>query len=322
MKITKLSNNFTPLNQGVYFDIDTEDNTPTTLMVEIIDTSTAEVIATQQLREVTSAKVNIAPYLPRFEDYNPVQNCCTSLSEVPYAQYNIRVEDIESESVTVSVNKIEMGEVPIILTAMPLSRRITRGECDEVLVLTDCDCNISAKITSDTGEQLYIEHYSEMGATRLAISTADFGTDIQTLDIVLYCEGEMFGTLHYSVVPALKSATRLAWLSDKGSIEQYTFPISHKANRAVERRDIVTSEGVKTAHCRTRHNNSLASRFEPAATIAALAQIISATKVWVVDGVEARGVEVTSHTIEQDIFGTPESICIDISTLNEEEVVW
>lgn len=322
MKITKLSKNFTPLNKGIYIGIDTESDTPTTLTVEIIDSSTTEVIATQQLREVTSAKVNIAPYLPRFEEYKPMQNCCTSLVEVPCARYSICVEGIESESVTVSVNEVEMGEATIILTAMPMSRRISLGECDEVLMLTDCNSNIRAEITSDTGEQLYIEHYSEMGATRLIISTEDFGTDIHTLDIALYCEDEIFGTLHYSVVPALKSATRLAWLSDKGSIEQYTFPISHKANRVVERKSIVTSEGVKTAHCRTRHNNSLASRFEPAATVAALAQIISATKVWVVDGVEAKGVEVTSHTIEQDIFGTPESICIDISTLNEEEVVW
>ena len=81
MKITKLSKNFTPLNKGIYFGIDTESDTPTTLTVEIIDSSTTEVIATQQLREVTSAKVNIAPYLPRFEEYKPMQNCCTSRDE-------------------------------------------------------------------------------------------------------------------------------------------------------------------------------------------------------------------------------------------------
>ena len=63
MKITKLSDNFTPIHKGIYFGIETEESAPTNLEVEIIDSSTSEIVATQQLREVTSATINIAPYL-------------------------------------------------------------------------------------------------------------------------------------------------------------------------------------------------------------------------------------------------------------------
>lgn len=322
MKITKLSNNFAPRHKGIFFGIDTEGTTPTNFVVEIIDADTAEVVATQQLREVTSAEVNIAPYLPRFEEYQPAPALYTTISDTPYARYKIRVGEVESEAVIVSVNRIEAGEVPTIITAMPNRRRIYRGECDEVLIITDGGKSISAEITSDTGEQLHIEHYVATGAGTLTLSTEDFGADIKSLEITLYCEDEVFGRLHYSVKSAPKTATRLAWLSDAGSIERYTFPVSHKVERSVERKTALSPEGVQTTLCRTKLCQSLSSQFEPSATIKALAEIASSTKVWVESQEGLKSVEVMSHSIEQNLFGESDCVCLDICTLNREDSLW
>lgn len=322
MKITKLSNDFTPIRKGIYFNIDTEGTTPTNLVVEVIDSSTLEVVATQQLREVTSAKVNIAPYLPRFEEYKPMQKFCTAISGAPCAHYKIRVDSVESEVITISVNNIEVEETPTIISTMPNSRRISHGECDEVLIITGEGRDITAEITADTGEQITLEHHATTGTNILTISTEDFGTNIHTLEIVLRCDGEAFGSLRYHVTPPLKTATRLAWLSDKGTIERYSFPVSHKAKRSVERSAIHTIDGVQTTQCRTKQTLSLISRFESSATIEALAQIISSTKVWRVCGDKLERVEVVTSASEQNLFGEPDCICIDISTLNEEERIW
>lgn len=322
MKILKLSNDFTPIRKGIYFNIDTEDTTPTNLIVEIIDSSTSEVIATQQLREVTSAKVNIAPYLTKFEEHKPMQNFCTSILSAPCAHYNVRVDGVESEEVVVSVNNVESEETPTIISTMPNSRRISRGESDEVLIFSESGIDIGVEITADTGEVFNLEHRTTSGANILTISTEDFGANTHTLEVVLYCDGEIFGSLHYQVSPPLKTATRLAWLSDKGSIERYSFPVSHKLNRSVERNTVLTTDGIQTSHCRTKEVLSLISRYEPSATIAALAQILSSKKVWREHCGKLERVKVETHTIEHNLFGEPDCAHIDICTLNEEERVW
>lgn len=322
MKITKLSNNFTPLRKGIFFNIDTEGSEPQNILVEIIDSTTSEVIATQQLREITSARVNIAPYLAQFEDNRPMQSFCIAFSEAPSAHYKVRVDSVESEVVTVSVNNIEVGYVPAIISTMPNSRRISHGECDEVLIISEVGRKIYAEITADTGEQLCIEHLATSGANILAISTEDFGADIHTLEVVLYCEDEVFGSLHYLVYPPIKTATRLAWLSDNGSIERYSFPVTHKVKSEIEKRTIITTEGVQATQCRTTQRLSLASRFEPSDTITAIAQIASSTRVWRERGSGLERVEVTTHSVEQNLFDKPDCLCVDICTLNEEERVW
>lgn len=322
MKITKLSNDFAPIHKGIYFDINTEESVPTNILVEIINSSTSEIVATQQLRGVSSAKVNIAPYLPRFEEYKPMQNCCSTLSEAPCARYKVRINEIESEEIVVSVNTVEVEGEPTIITAMPQLRQISHGEYDELLIITGGNKNIYAEVTSDTGEQLHIEHYSATGASRLTLHTEDFGSDIHTLDITLFCNGELFGSLHYTMVSPLKTATRLVWLSEKGSFERYTFPVSHKVQHLVEKGAVATSEGVQATHCNTKQTYSLLSRIEPNATTACLARIISAPKVWIEYHDALESVEVVTHTIEQNLFDTPNCICIDICTLKEEEHTW
>ena len=322
MKITKLSNDYDPIRKGIYFNIDTEESEPTTIIVEIVDASTAEVVATQQLREVVSANVNIAPYLPKFEERKPVQKLRTAISGAPCAHYKVIVNGIESEVVTVSVNNIEAVDMPTIISTMPDTRRISRDESDEVLILSGEGRDILVEITADNGEQLNLEHITTTGANILTISAEDFGANLHSLKVVIYCEGEKFGSLRYVVSPPIKTATRLAWLSDKGSIERYSFPVSHKVKHSAEKSTILTTEGVQTTKCRTKQVLSLASRFEPSDTITALAQIASSTKVWRECGGELESVEVVTPSIEQNIFGTPDSIYIDICTLNEEERVW
>ena len=322
MKITKLSDNFTPIDKGIYFGIETEESAPTNLEVEIIDSSTSEIVATQQLREVTSATINIAPYLSRFEEYEPMQDCCTSISDAPCARYKVRINSIESEEIIVSVNSIEVGEGATMITSMPRNRRISHGESDEILIVTDCGESVYAEITANTGTQLHLEHHTTTGVSRLLLATKEFDSNVKTLDISLYCAGKIFGTLRYYVTPPIKTATRLAWLSESGSIEQYSFPLSNKTSRKVEKQTIYTSKGVETVQCRTQEVLSLASRFEPSATIEAISQIVSSTRVWRESNGQLERVEVLTHSIEQDLFGKPGSINIEICALNKEEKVW
>lgn len=318
MKLNKLSANFTPLNEGIIFSINTENEVPTNLIVEIIDAKSNEIVATQQLHNATTATVNIAPYIACFSGYAPTSLRQTAFMEAPTATYKIRINDIESEAVVVSVNRTKIDTKPTGITALPLSRRITRHANDELMIVSEAGKTIYAEIVADNGETLHFEYTPTTEASILAISPDDFDSVVKTFDVALYCEGEAFCTLHYSITTPLKTATRLAWISDNGTIERYTFPVSHKAKRSAEKRTITTQEGVVAARCNAKQTTSLCSRFESRATIEALAQIASAPKVWIEQGEGWRLVEVIELQTEYNLFDEPSHLHLDICLWKKE----
>ena len=182
--------------------------------------------------------------------------------------------------------------------------------------------SISAEIITNTGETLHLEYLPTTEISLLAISIDDFDSDIASLDITLYCEKEEFGKLHYTVVPPLKNATRLAWLSECGTIEQYTFPISHKVKYATEKQSVLTNDGICSAHHKTKQTTSLCSRFESRAVIEALAKIICAPKVWAKHEKGYELVEVATTNIEHDLFGQPDFIHLDICLWQKGVALW
>lgn len=318
MKITKISDNFTPMHEGILFGIDSENETPADIIVEIIEVATGEVVGSQRLRDTTSATINIAPYMARLERYAPTLPNHTTFAEAPIATYRIRIGNIESEDIVVSVNRRKIDSKPSIVTSFPDTRRIARGDSDELLIVTEEGKTIYAEIVADTGELLHIEHLSLSGASTLAISSNDFETEIHSLDITLYCEGEEFGSLHYTVVSPLKTATRLAWISDCGAIERYSFPSSHKVKRSADKQIVATKEGVVVAQCRAKQTISLCSRIEPRATIETLAQIASSPRVWIEQNGVWHLVEVVTPQVEYNLFGEPSFLRLDICLWQKE----
>lgn len=318
MRITKLSDNFTPLNEGILFEIDSENETPTDIIVEIVEVATGEVVGTQLLRNTTSTTINIAPYMTRLDGYAPTSPDHTTFIEAPTASYRVRVDSIESAEVVVSVNRCRMDSKPSIATSLPSRRRIARGESDELLIVAESRQSLYAEITADTGESLHIEHLTLSGASTLAISTNDFETEINSLDITLYCEGKEFGSLHYAITKPIKTATRVAWLSECGAIERYSFPSAHRVKCCADKQTIVTKKGVVAAQSRVKRTISLCSRIEPRATIEGLSQLVSSPKVWVEQSGDWHLVEVITPQIEKNFLGEPSFLHLDICLWEKE----
>ena len=319
MRLEKLSNNFTPLRQGLFFGIETEEAAPTNVLVEIIDDVTEEIVATQQLRGITAGEVNIAPYIPVSGGYSPAITPHSHLREAPVATYRIRVGEVESAPITVSVNNELPATLPAIISAMPHSRTISRNESDELLLLGEEGAIYTARIVADTGEVLSLETTSVTGATILSISTEDFGTDIRTLDLELSCEGVSLGSLHYTLRPRYNSSVRVAWLSHKGSTERYTFPVTSKVQCASQRGVVEKLDKQQVASISSVCDITLVSRYESHDTIQALAEIICSPKVWMEEGGVWSEVVVTSPTLDYNLFGELDSMSINIRKWSNKE---
>ena len=321
MKIERISRDFTPLCEGILYNIETESEEPTDIEVEVIEMATGEVVATKLLRNTARATINIAPYMEILAEYAPSSHQQTSLAEAPTAAYKIRIGDIESEEVVVSVNRCKIGSTPCVVTSFPISRQLRQGESDEVLIVAGRGKTIYTEIVADTGEVLYLEHLTSSGAATLTIVADDFESAVGSFDVATRCEGKTLASLHYEVKPPLKTVTRMAWLSECGAIEQYSFPVTYKAKLHTKRQTFATAEGF-AAQGQTRQQISLCSRLEPRATIEALAQIASSPKAWVENEGKWHSVEVITPEVEYNLFGEPSFIHLDICLWQREVGLW
>lgn len=320
MKLRKISSDFTPLHQGLLFGIDTESDTPSDLVVEIINVATDEVLATQLLRGVVTAEVNVAPYLAPFTEYVPDLYGVSGFKEAPTRECAIRVGDEMSDTLLISTNK-SLHPAHTMVTAMPKLRSISRGEIDELLFLGEREDNFAAIIKTDTNDYIDLDYTTVTGAAILTISPDDFNNDVSSIEVEVSQNGFPLATLRYTLRSQHKGGCRLAWLSEEGSIERYTFPVVTKRVCKADKLHIGVGENRRVVRSSLEEEFSLVSRYEPRATIESLAHIISATRVWIEHPLGHREVAIKSSVIDSNLFGEPVCIELVISEYCREEAI-
>lgn len=318
MKLRKISPNFTPLHQGLFFGIESETEEPTDIVVEIIDVTSGEVIAVQQLRSVISAEINIAPYLEQFAEYTPSRGS-TRFEDAPIRACAIRVGEEQSETLLVSINKSLYSE-PAVITTMPQHRHIELDETDELLLLIEADDRLVATIETDIGDNLTIAYTTATGAVILAISANDFDSDLHSLDVKIWRNGDHLASLHYTKRTRHKRECRLAWISMEGSIERYTFPIVAKRELKSDKLHIGSGNDRRVVRSSLESRLSLISRYEPYATIEAISQVIASPRVWIEQTESSHEAIILTSSVDYDLFGKPTCIALEILEKSREEV--
>ena len=319
MKLLKRSPNFTPLHQGLFFGIDTENSTPSDVMVEILDATTDEVIAVQQLRSIISAEVNVAPYLKRFSEYVPSSDM-TGFKEAPTRACAIRVGNMVSEPLLISTNN-SIVATPSAVTTFPDSRYLALEERDEVLLLVEENDNLVANIRTDSGDSLDLEYTTTAGAVVLTIYSMDFDTMYSsTIDVDIMCNDRHLISLHYSLTANHKESCRLAWISESGSIEKYTFPIVAKKEYKSNKLHIDGHDNRRIVCTTSESELALISRYEPRAIIEPLSQVISSPRVWIEQPDDIQEVVVTTSAVDSNIFGEPSYVRLLVSEMHKKEV--
>jgi hypothetical protein len=204
---------------------------------------------------------------------------------------------------------------------MPERRSISRGEIDELLLLVERDDNLVARIETDTNDYIHLDYTTVSGAVILAISPDDFNTDVRSIDVEIQQNGFPLASLHYTLRAEHEGSRRLAWLSEEGSIERYTFPVVTKRVCRADKLHIGVGENRRVVRSSSESEMSLISRYEPCAMIESLARIIAATKVWIESPSGNSEVVVKSSVIDSNLFGEPVCIELVISENSREEAI-
>lgn len=320
--ITSTPKDFTPIYKGLIFSVESDEIAD--LEVKILNAESEEVVGTKRFTEVTEAVIDIAPYIARYAAMREPIVGSSRLEELPSDSYYIIVTDGQnsetSESIIVSSNLDTPQQG--VNTVMPLPRNIAYGEQDDVRLQAPTLSTVVAEAVSDRGESLTLELLSGSGAVVLHLSTEDFNPLTKSITVTIYFNDILNRSFTYNIIPQYGGSQRVAWVSQSGTIERYTFPVIDSQELTVTRHAVSDSQSRKQiVRYSTRRTYTLNSECENNETIESLSAIIAAEKVWFENGGELTEVEVEQSSVVTHNFGKVGSVSLTFAEQREEVVL-
>lgn len=260
---------------------------------KIFENQTDKLLGVKKFYQTTTVQLNIAPHIRPFAIPN------IELHEMgfvtPYRQGNVSVYvTVDDNSAASGVRQFSISrgaiETPGLVTSLPSVRSISAGESE---LLQIC-CESNGVVTVEVKEYLtpyersyekpYLEgefveelvdshsYSSSVADGKLLlfnyVARSNRGSSEQSVEraVVTVTQGSaVLAEVAYHIVEPMADAVRVAWLSESGSVEHYTFPVVKSLSLG---EDFLTTL-------------ELVSAFEGYAVRVALAEIVRSSRVWV-----------------------------------------
>ncbi len=264
----------------------------------VTDTLSDEILGVKKFYSTSTADINIAPLVREYV-YPDVTLGDTSFLD-PYRQGVISVAvgdgaDLVSDPRIFSLSKFDEMSVGLISTLPATNRAMSVDESEQIRLRVDPLLPIEMEQRQYIyGESEPIDISSlECEAQSLGFATFNFLVDtpadynVERIELDFIQDDAVIAQLQYTIIDPPEEATRVAWISHRGTIEHYTFP-------TVEGRRFDTS-GETTL--------TLSSAYEEFVIRQALSEIIDSPRVWVIldrgiSELEYREVKVVSSEME------------------------
>ncbi len=294
-----IPNNFSSLWGELIYEYNSTEEKD--IVIEILDTESEETLGVKKFYSSSSAQLNLAPIL--FETALPKSSQLQFSSTITaaYGFPSVSLTDGDSSCETRTFTFADSSiSAPATLSSMPENRLLCAGERDIITIVAKEASQLSYTITgtrSSDGESVTLQksNYSiSSQAIQHSIVADSYSSTYQAIYYTLYYGSEAIATRNYSLSSEAAAGYRVAWLSKRGSIEHYTFPIIEEQN--------YLSSGATT--------RTLRSAYGTAEEVEALSEIISSPCVWRVSGDEYSAIEIL--TTEQQIRSLGELMIVTI----------
>lgn len=291
MQFSQIPPDYAPLGAPLRYVF--ADTAPAhTFDLQVFDYGIGDVVGARRLFDTQAGQIDIAPILRNRLRFQPG----TSATGFYDAADRYLIVDVEIEGVRSPVRnflpRCSQVELPALLTTLPVKRVVVRGGCEELTLVTATAC--TAVVTAYAGGQSSTRSFTatQPGVVLFRLNTADF-PDAERLSVRF----DRFAQVSWEVVEARACGCRVAWRSEAGAIEHYDFPVVRE-ERIDCRRSVVRDAGNGRIVAQTEADRvrTLLSAYETRDTLRALAGILHAPQVWVVepDGGGYTSVEVAS----------------------------
>lgn len=223
MTFTQLPDNYASLYGSLRYRFE-GDGDPRTLTVEIRDTLSGEVIHRKELHNTTSGEIDLAPLLRYRLTPTPQSSSLGFVQEDLQRWITVEVSVEEALALrTFLLCEEEPCLVPL-LGSMPLNRRISLGEKEELTFLGEITRVRLVLTTADGVVSDELEAPSDGVKPRLfRFDTGRFPASTTAFQLEVYNGTTLLTTLDYTVQRG-RGGARVAWIDRRGALQHYTFP--------------------------------------------------------------------------------------------------
>lgn len=270
------------------------------ITIYITDVNTEELYGVKKFYSTDTATVNVSPIVRPHLYPEPTMRITGFVTDTNHGTATIKLTD-DNGNVTMSrtytiSNQME-SELGLVSTFGASDRALSLGEFD----LLRCRVTAGVATVATVRQYVYGESIPQMevnyslptnstdgfvnfNVAAIAFSAVD-EEQLEAIEVVISQGDTTLATVGYSIITPPVDSTRVAWISSRGSIEFYTFPVvrgrSYRRNSGESRRTVLT----------------LGSAYESFEVREALAEIIDSQAVWVVSDDEFIEVESVSSTV-------------------------
>lgn len=285
--------------------------------------SSGRLLGTKRFVKTGSASFDLAPYLRGQLRVTPSAEGATGVVAATDRQLMIYLEAESDEELITSAPFILrpalQSETPTaLLTTLPTERLLAPDESDELLFLSRTPQPLHVVVTGRDGSVTADTHIVPgSGLFRFTLRGADFAT----ADHILI-DGTPTGTIRYTMLPAPEGACRLAWLSERGSLEQYTFPLVERVACRVTKNRSYGAEGYTVQRAESEEQIQLRSALEGDEMLSALRGLLTAEQVWMRTAEGFVPIDVLSEEADIHRHGILSSLALTIRPTLKNTTLW
>lgn len=315
---------FSSFREPLIYALDTQNSTPRDVKIEIIDKSSGRALGEKHLHGVTTAEVDIAPYLRSAVVPTLPQSVeeCGVVESPTQIKVVVVANGVSSSSRTFIAAKVNLDNYYQPLTTQHLHRTMARDEFDLISFFSYSDIVVEVVVEffGKGNESLTIT--PDAGGQRVVAVTARGRRGVSNMRATVMVDGVAETVYEYEIKENLRGARRVAWLNDWLAPELYTFPLRKSVLIEAARKRMESIWGSEAAAAERENELKLISAYEPQAQIEALASILSTPRAWLVEGSELQSVEITTDRVMPSSCGKMGVIEVDIRAAREGEVLW
>lgn len=281
MKFTTIPKNGASWHDNLIYEFDSEIAEGADYTLSINDKSRGVVIGLVTLRNVTKAKVDIAPYIRRIMGTTPAMSTTPAVSISPVALVvNLSCNDIQSENRLIFRSEIK-SLAPELYTRS-VTRQIIRRN-DPILLTAYGEEYVTVRVRymhNNGSTTMEITHRTYGLPAEICVPTTSTNDTLRSVYLTITCDNAVTYERNYTIGEGLDNAVTLYWYNPMGGVDHYTFPLVRLQERYAEVESITTSTTTYRNLKSDRLTYTLTSAREVPEQMSQLAEIVGSPHIF------------------------------------------
>lgn len=314
MKFTQLPKDGASWQETLRYQFSTENTEPENLVVEIIDETLQQTIATVNLYATTKGDIDIAPYLRDRLKLTPATSTrAIILSKSPSAiTVSVVVNGVKSDvrhffRAAHDYNSIGM------LSYHTVTRDIRRGDTIRLTLFAKSKIMVTINHDNSVTTPPSLLTLSTKGMpAEMVIPTEQLRTT-NRLEITLQYDDSKTEVVTYLIEAANSSSKRIVWYNPMGGVEYYTFSHSLRLGYSIQAEEIVGVAGERVKHVDGKQRYRVCTGYDTSKEIARVVELLLSPMVFSEQHGVCTPIEIENREVSFDSKGALHSFALDIS---------